>query len=478
MSDVKNLPLIFSRESLHPAALTRAEQWLANSPGNAAWGVAFSGGADSLALLLTIRALWPAERARLVALHFNHRLRGAESDGDEAFCRALCAELGVSFRAGRWEQAKPGASEAEARAARLAFFAEEMRATGATLLWTGHQKDDVAETLLMRLARGSGAAGLSAPRPVQSLNDGRVFLRPLLSLTKEAIAEKLRVHGLTWREDASNEHGGYFRNRVRREVMTAWKNAAPNDAPGGAALTRELLEEDDVALEAWLDELCPKNGYGSASLDIRPLRGRPRALLRRALRRWTPLAELGRAGFEHVLALAEREAGHANATNGIVENRDGVLVHLPRGENTDEPVAWPEATLAEGVTLVLPDGAVVTRRAVIFDEELRAKILSGGVDPTREVYLVTRSPELRVRTWRSGDRFRPLGAPGSGKLQDQFVNRKIPVNVRGVLPLVIDDGGTILWIPGFPPAEESKLTDDSVKGVHLTYETGTYTVRP
>ncbi|MBS0442913.1 MAG: tRNA lysidine(34) synthetase TilS, partial [Proteobacteria bacterium] len=145
------------RERLHPAV----RAWTATASPRAPWAVALSGGADSVCLLLLLWAHWPERRGRLKALHFNHRLRGAESRRDAAFCARLCAALGVPLVVGDWTEARAGASEAEARTARHAFFARQAR-----VLWCGHQQDDIAETMFMRIARGSGTGGLAAPRPV------------------------------------------------------------------------------------------------------------------------------------------------------------------------------------------------------------------------------------------------------------------------------------------------------------------------
>jgi len=293
----------FPRERLHPAVVAWAESRKARALGP--WAVAFSGGADSLALLLLVCAHWPERRARLVALHFNHRLRGAAANADERFCRRVCRALGVRLRAGRWENRRAGASEEEARMARFAFFERAMRRIGARALWLGHQQDDVAETMLMRLARGSGTGGLAAPRPVQSVGD-QVRLRPLLTVKKQEVVEGLRECGARWREDRTNAGTAYFRNRIRHRVLPAWQEAAGRDAVSGAALARERLEEDDAALEAWLRELRPF-GRGR-TLNLGVLKDRPRALLRRALHRWLsaqPLAgELSRPGFEDLLAAA------------------------------------------------------------------------------------------------------------------------------------------------------------------------------
>jgi tRNA(Ile)-lysidine synthase len=335
----------FPRNSLHPAVLA----WEDARPKREPWAVAFSGGADSLALLLLLWAHWPERRGRLRVLHFNHKLRGRAADVDEKFCGEVCAALGVKFIAGEWTNVgralrptRPGVarkarlkvvvSEAEARTARMEFFEKELRATRCRVLWFGHQMDDVAETLLMRLARGSGAGGLSAPRPVQLMPGGQVRLRPLLTLQKAGLAAALGAAGAMWREDASNTTGDFFRNRVRRDVLPAWRAAASGrDALAGAALTRELLAEDDVALEAWLDDVQPLTADGT--LDVGRLAAKPRALVRRALYRWMSVqpggGELSRQGFEALLAAVQRgrSVRHSLGAQGFAVIRRGRLVY-------------------------------------------------------------------------------------------------------------------------------------------------------
>jgi tRNA(Ile)-lysidine synthase len=320
----------FPRERLHPAVLA----WVAERP-RGPWTVAFSGGADSLALLLLLWAHWPERRSRLLGLHFNHKLRSRAADVDEKFCRKVCTALGVKFRAGAWQGAHRGASEAEARAARMGFFEKEMRAARSRALWLGQQMDDIAETLLMRVARGSGAGGLGAPRPVQPMPGGRVHLRPLLTLKKKDLISALRAAGAPWREDASNAGDDFFRNRIRRKVLPVWCAAEPGrDALAGAALTRELLAEDDSALEAWLDEVRPIAEDGA--LDLRKLAGKPRALVRRALHRWLlaqhDVGQLSRQGFELLLAAAQRgqSTRHSLGTHSFAVIRRGRLIHARR----------------------------------------------------------------------------------------------------------------------------------------------------
>ncbi len=331
--------------SLHHATL----DWAKKCGKGGAWAVAFSGGADSLALLLLLRAHFPARR--LVALHFNHRLRGRAAETDEKFCLGVCEALGVRCIAGRWKaaggasgptggrsaaaramadkKARPTTSEGEARLARLAFFKREMKQRKMKALWLAHQQDDIAETMLMRLARGSGASGLAAPRPVQPQAGGRVHLRPLLPLKKAELVAALRKAAAVWREDATNAGDDFFRNRVRRAVLPAWVKAAGRDAVAGAALARELLEDDDAALEAWLDEIEPLDRHGR--LDLRKLAGKPRALVRRALHRWLlavrPETDLSRQGFNQLLAAAGlgRDTRFSLGARGFAVARGGWL---------------------------------------------------------------------------------------------------------------------------------------------------------
>jgi tRNA(Ile)-lysidine synthase len=249
------------------------------------------------------------------------------------FCRRVAAALGVKFVAGSWKGSHASASEAEARAARMMFLEKHAR-----VVWLGHQQDDVAETMLMRIARGSGTGGLAAPRPVQRLARGRVHLRPLLGLKKDEIVAALRQAGVTWREDSSNAREHFFRNRIRRNVLPLWAEAAQRDAIAGAARSRLLLEEDDVALEFWLDELNLFAQRGT--LALAPLEGKPRALWRRALHRWLmaePRAgEISRAAFDALLVALEQRKPTRHSLGRI-----GFAV-------TDGQELWFEATRKKG----------------------------------------------------------------------------------------------------------------------------------
>lgn len=314
-------------DRLHPAV----GEWIRHSPLRQRWAVAFSGGADSLLLLLLLWAHWPERRRGLCALHFDHRLRGRDSANDARFCRAVCRALRIDYVGGRWARPPRQPSEAAARTARHDFFRAHLQRRRTPVLWLGHQQDDIAETMLMRLARGSGSGGLAAPRPVQRWADGRVHLRPLLTLPKSAIIAALRQVRAPWREDASNATGIFLRNRMRRQALAAWRAAVTDRDPlAGAALARELLEEDDVALEAWAAQLAPTRPGGA--LRLTRLRQAPRAVARRAIQRWLaqlqPPVSISRQAVGAIIddVIAGRRSRHSVGTDRLAVLTRGRLM--------------------------------------------------------------------------------------------------------------------------------------------------------
>lgn len=411
---------------------------------------------------------------RLVALHFNHRLRGAAADADEAFCREVCVALGVRLVVGAatWPEGSE-VSEAEARNARFSFFGDVMAGNGARALWLGHHRDDVVETMLLRLSRGSGARGLAAPRPVQRLADGSKRLRPLLDVPKAEILGALRAAGVPWCEDETNHGEAFFRNRLRRQVVPAWAAAAaPVDLAEAVARSRALLEEEDEALELWADRVLP--AVLSEVLPLALAREAPVAVTRRALHRWLGalgLGEaLGRTAFEDLLAEVRsgRDAKWSMGSAGflIVLGGEARLV-------TAETVApaWAGGTLEVPGVIALPGGASLRAAVVALDAELVDRISAGEFDDGRTVFLAAMetSPGLSIRPWQPGDRYVPLGSVGSTKLQDQFVNRQIPRELRKSLPVVCSAAGTILWVPGLPPAQCGRIVEGTMVAVQLTY---------
>ena len=226
--------------------------------------LALSGGPDSVALLHALRTLAPRFGYRLAAAHLNHRLRGAESDRDETFVRELCSTLGVELVAERTDDLDPAASNLEERSreVRYAFLAAAAARLGATHVATAHHADDQAETVMLRLLRGAGAAGLSAmAESVTPAAGSTTILRPMLSVWRHEILRYLDSIGARHVSDSSNAHQGFLRNRVRMELLPALeRDFAPGLRRRLAALAMEMRDLDDYVARAARAELGSRLG--------------------------------------------------------------------------------------------------------------------------------------------------------------------------------------------------------------------------
>jgi tRNA(Ile)-lysidine synthase len=452
--------------------------------------VALSGGADSVALLLILREL-EEEGALAVAgaAHLNHELRGAEADEDERFCAALAARAGVPFVAERVDVAalaKAGRRSIEdaARTARYAFFARAADGCGADLVATAHTKDDQAETFLLRLLRGAGSRGLASIRP----RTGRV-IRPLLDVDRAALRVYLSAEGQPFREDASNADVSIPRNRVRHELLPLlrlrFSPAVTDVLARGAALARqdeEFLQEEAIKLERRLVLT------GEAiTIDAAGLAAAPRALASRVVQALLQTHAGSRpVSFDHVeqvLALADLKVC-PTAVDAVARGRSAVSLPGQDAVRVEDRIVLRRRTTNRGsrssdigyrngfaFLLSIPGEVRLDPQGIAVgaehlggaDERLRGweargaevGVASGGLDLP-----------LAVRSRRPGDRFRPLGAPGVRKLQDFFVDRKVPRAVRDTVPLVVDGRDRIVWVVGQSVAEEFRVTDPS-QGVLL-----------
>lgn len=207
--------------------------------------VAVSGGADSVALL---RALSEAGCTSLTVAHVNHQLRGAESDGDEAFVKALADSLGIAFRAERVDVAAEASGEnleATARRLRYGWLAEVAADVGARWIATGHTADDQAETVLHRLVRGTGLRGLRGVARWDELRSNVEIVRPLLTVTRAELLDYLSALGQAFRTDSSNADPRFTRNRIRADLVPLLKTFNP-DVVG--ALNRLARQADEASV--------------------------------------------------------------------------------------------------------------------------------------------------------------------------------------------------------------------------------------
>lgn len=447
--------------------------------------VACSGGADSLAALLLTWANFPDARERICVLHYDHAVR-EESAADAEFVREVCENLGVEFVCERRVPAgNENLGENELRRLRLDFFAREMRSREIKILVQGHQRDDIAETLLMRLTRGAGTDGLAAPRKISRQADGRIFVRPLSDFPKEKILAALRDCEIPWREDATNAGTDYFRNRVRNRVLPELRAAAPFE---NIARSRKLAEEDADALDFFSEKIMGEATFLSlpqetenarkqvpASHSYKLFSGSNRnvasplrfpAIARRVLRKIFAREKIETDGAAVADALVEAICAGTPLKTQIGERTiiwDGKILEF-RGRS-DIPVAsskipFEDFNEATEKSLLLSEKVEIT-------EALFEQIRAGAFPPTETVFLAG-TPDIFVRELFPGEKFRPLGAPGEKSVLRIFTDKKIPAHLRKNLP-VFADGTGIAWIPGLPPAERFRIRSAGTTALRLTY---------
>lgn len=415
--------------------------------------------------------------ASIAVLHFNHKLRGERSDQDEQLTCELCESMGIAFQAESWNRlagSKPVSEEA-ARDARMAFFAKVVDAApGESAILTGHHGDDIAETLLMRLSRGSGLQGLTAPREYSVGAKGLRFIRPLLDLSKLDIISWLKSAGASWREDESNQEQLYYRNRLRHSVIPEWEKAADRPLRAGVAQSRALLEEDWRALEQLFEDRWQEVRLESGTLDWMRLVAMPRAFQRRALNRLVSKFRMGvlsLSAMEGVLESLRKEIPFK-----ISIEKDAWLAGSADSKQVEcfemKPVpVWAPLRLPLGVRLYLPGAGSIYAQEVELDVEKVERIRSGVFSHERTVFLAKKQTgELWVRSWRAGDAYRPMGRQSIVKLKELFGDRKVPREKRNLLPIVTSSEKRILWAPGLPPSGDFRIDKQTTRALQLTYE--------
>jgi tRNA(Ile)-lysidine synthase len=436
--------------------------------------VACSGGADSIFMLCQLWAQAEDLAVELVVAHYNHRWRGEDSQLDAEFVQELAQQLGCHFVTSVRPENEAAFTETTARALRLDFLRAAADEHRCQCIAFGHQQNDILETQLQRLARGSGTDGLAAPRPIHLFDAHPTHIRPVLHLGAGVIRMALNACEVPWREDISNEDVGISRNALRHNVIPCLSDAMARDASEGAARSRYLLEEDANALDALARSFFPDAFTAGASLDRTALRSAPRALTRRALSAWLGAHDLIQSLSAPAMDLlmqavyATKQKNRLSAGAFYIE-LDEATVRLEAAQDTGQPL---EACCIEaGESVMLSTGALLETEMVEVDDALRETILTGRVDVAREAYVEVEAGEaLEVRGWQPGDRFRPIGAPGTKKLKDWFIDRHIPVKERKRLPLVLSDSGETIWVPGFPPADTKKISAATKLALRLTYE--------
>ncbi|MBQ8880806.1 MAG: tRNA lysidine(34) synthetase TilS [Oscillospiraceae bacterium] len=373
---------------------------------------AVSGGADSMALLWAMYLLRDKLKIQLSAAHFNHHLRGEESDRDEAFVADFCKGYGIEFVTGSGNVA-PGAKglEAAAREARYAFLCSLSGKVA-----TAHTASDNAETVLMHMVRGTGLRGLGGVTPV----NGNV-IRPMLSITREEVLTFLAEYSIPYVEDSSNAGDAFLRNRLRHFVMPLLEKENPSLAQNLSAMALRL-RQDEEALAAIARE---KHTNKVSELQTLEPGIRSRVL----------------AKFLLDAGVKEPEAAHIAALESLLNSpKPSAKAEFPGG-----------VTVARNYDVLEPSEKAEALQSL----ELRDSVTVGGfriscapnteAEQTPQSFAVLTQGKIQIRPRREGDCIR-LNA-GTKSLKKLFIDKKIPAAMRNSIPVIADDAG-VLGIAG------------------------------
>ncbi|BCA53669.1 tRNA(Ile)-lysidine synthase [Nitrospira sp. KM1] len=448
--------------------------------------VAVSGGPDSTALLSLVAALATSWNLKLTAVHFNYGLRGAESEGDEAFVSELCRAQGISLIVQHHTLKKrPGASSLQelAREFRYDALARLRVEYGADRILTAHTANDQAETVLLWLLRGSGLTGLAG---MPFSRDGFI-IRPMLAVTRQHVMEYLARNRLTYRRDSSNKSDRYRRNRVRSEVLPLMEKIVPAVVP---LLQRQaaLLREDEAYLEQVVRRLYGSfvsiDAAGRQRLRRRECAALPIAIQRRLIRLMLRKVEAKGLASSFRVVEAVRRFCLTRKQGAITALRDG---HV----SCDREYLWlskgPAGSGSSRTTKVNSHEAVaVSIPSTVYwpgtDQEIHVQVLPRETAlpllKTRPGHLAVfdadrMSEPLMLRGWRNGDCFHPIGMGGKRKkVQDLFTDMKIARPERSAIPLLTAPEG-ILWVVGRREDERFRVHDGTSRCLVVTVSAGT-----
>ena len=393
---------------------------------------AVSGGADSVAMLFALYLLRDELGITLEAAHFNHHLRGAESDRDEAFVTDFCGRYDIPLHlgSGRIVPGKKGL-EAAARDARYAF----LRSLPGKVA-TAHTADDNAETVLMRLIRGTGLKGLGAIAPVS----GNV-IRPMLTVTRDDVEAFLEEYALPHVEDSSNAEDDFLRNRIRHGILPLMRAENPRIGENLSAMAL-LLRQDEACLQAMIpEEQMP---------DVSRLKAMEPALRRRALERFLKAQGVREPEQIHILQ-AEQLLYHWSPS-AAMQFPGGVTI----GRQYDRLVRLECAPELPETRLSVPGETCIGGKRFVSEYATDLEERPGSV-------LVCPVGALTVRSRRSGDTMRLPG--GTRSLKKMYIDRKIPASQRAAVPVLADDRGVLAV---FGIGTDIRFHPDSLPAVRIT----------
>jgi len=427
--------------------------------------VAVSGGVDSAVML---DVLVRERGLQLCVAHFNHCLRGPESDADEAFVRERAKQYGVEFYGERADTAafarigRMGIQDA-ARTLRYAFLENLLVSTGFDRIATGHTADDNAETVLLNLFRGAGVQGLSG---IPVYRKDTSVIRPLLFATRAEIDAYARERNIPFRSDSSNEHDDYRRNFIRHRIVEVLRSEGFPAIVTTLQRTADLFRELEIYLthhaRQLLDLALVNRTSETLHLSIAALRGNP-VLLQQYV--------ILLAGEDFTGSRPDADA--VGRVLGLMDSAPGAWIPLLGDQavyRDREELVFRRGEQVPEFRIVVQQNHRYEFRSFRFSSELLEQVpesLNGDaeyVDADR----VTGS-DLVLRTWTNGDAFIPLGMHDHKKVSDFFIDAKVPLYEKRLFPILETRDGEIVWLCGLRIDDRFKVTEDTRRVLKLQF---------
>jgi tRNA(Ile)-lysidine synthase len=436
--------------------------------------VGLSGGPDSVALLHILDSLKDVYSIRLHAAHLEHGLRGAESVEDMEFVKALCDSLSVPLTTKRekvGEIAERGglSVEAAARSVRYAFLDDVLKETGFKKVATGHNANDQAETVLINLMRGSGIAGLAGMKPAV---EDRI-VRPLIEAKRDEIMTYLEQKGVSFRTDSSNSDTRFERNKVRSVLIPLIEkefNPAIVDSLARTASVFSMVHEFFREEVAKTMKAAVKADEGRVTVNLELFNPCPDVVklftfhsILRSLEEVEQVISYDTLSALLNVADKSQSGSRIDIGSGIIALKEFDRIVIGRDLAMYEPYE---------VQLEVPGETRIESGGFTYNVE----VLKEKPD-TPDLYRSGESAyfdfndlalPLVVRNWREGDRFVPFGLKGSKKVHDIFIDEKVPVSQRTMIPLVCDGDG-VIWVTGVRRADRARITDKTSTVVKITF---------
>jgi len=438
---------------------------------------AVSGGADSVALLCALYHLADDMRLSLSVAHLNHCIRGDEADLDEASVEGLAAGFELEYYGEQVDvpairEREGGSLEEVARRERYAFYERAAAATGAGKVALGHTRDDNAETVLQRIIRGTGLRGLGGIPPKRRLRRGSdvMIIRPLIRAGLQDVLDYLAAGKISYRTDSSNADLAYSRNRVRHVLLPQLEAECGPHVRDSLIRLAENARNQYNLIERQARMLLAKAELdepgGLPALDRKLLAAADPELVIEALR--VALEDVGvrQLSYEQ----SRRLLNMLSAETGTEMSLPGGL--MLRAEYDRLVVVDPAERTATADEVELPAPGKANFAGLAFSvhiddpPEIEAVLKTWNCRKEMIDLGRVRLP-LTIRARRPGDRFRPLGAPGSRKLHDFFIDEKVPARQRDGIPLVCDREG-IVWVAGYRIADRVRVIDDTRRAAVIT----------